>query len=195
MSAAFVLPLLQARAELVPILKRIQAEHEAAAVPQPSLENDGVQFRPAPRPQLAFYRKYTEALLRRYMRMSLEVGRVPSGLGRSEMFRAKASNYRMEGFEDVVIFCHDVERCIQRLNANQQSMIEHIALKDYTVLETAQLLGTCRQTIVRQYTRALDRLTSILLEVEILKVSRLSGQNRNWCQAPQPVEKPPTECN
>jgi hypothetical protein len=194
MSAAFVLPLLQARAEWVPILKRIQAEHEAA-VPQPSLENDGVQFRPAPRPQLAFYRKYTEALLRRYMRMSLEVGRVPSGLGRSEMFRAKASNYRMEGFEDVVIFCHDVERCIQRLNANQQSMIEHIALKDYTVLETAQLLGTCRQTIVRQYTRALDRLTSILLEVEILKVSQLSGQNRNWCQAPQPVENPPTECN
>jgi hypothetical protein len=55
-----------------------------------------------PEPNLAFYRKYTEALLRRYVRMSLEAGRVPSLLGQ-EMFRAKVTHYRIASFEDVVI--------------------------------------------------------------------------------------------
>jgi hypothetical protein len=176
MSAAAVLPIIQARAEFVPVLRRVQA---AAAEPSSS--------GPSPRPQLAFYRKYTEALLRRYLRMSLEVGRVPSLLGR-EMFRAKVSSYRMESFEDVVIFCHDVERCIQRLTDNEQFMIGQIALKEYNVLETAEMLGTCRQTIIRQYTRALDRLTAIFLEVEILNPSKC-------CQAPKTVENSPTSCN
>ena len=37
-----------------------------------------------------FYRKYTEAMLRRYMTMSMEAGRVPSLLGR-EMFRGNVT--------------------------------------------------------------------------------------------------------
>ena len=172
MSAApvlpLVLPLLQARAEFVPslrreqqtaILHRIQA---AAAAPS----------RPAPRPQLAFYRKYTEGILRRYMRMSLELGKVPSPLGRGEMFRAKVSNYRVESFEDLVIFCADVERCLGRLTAQEQLYIDTIAIKQYTALEAEPVLHVCRQTIVRQYTRALDRLTGIFLETEILNLSK-----------------------
>jgi len=141
---------------------------------------------------MAFYRKYTEALLQRYMQMSLEVGRVPSLLGR-EMFRAKVSCYRMESFEDSVIFCHDVERCIHRLTAMEQSMIERIALKQYTVLEASETLGICRQTIIRQYTRALDRLTAIFLDTGILNPTRsLSIENSKCCQAPQSVENSPT---
>jgi hypothetical protein len=186
MSAAFVLPFLQARAEFVPILrreqsaailKRIEAQSEAAAVPE---SHNRIRLRPAPRPHLAFYRKYTEALLRRYLRMSLDVGRVPSILGR-EMFRAKVSSYRMESFEDAVIFCHDIERCIQRLTANEQLMIEHLALKQYTVAEAAQILRTSPKTIIWQYTGALDRLTRIFIALEILKLPKS-------CQAPTTVE-------
>ena len=33
-------------------------------------------------PRMAFYRKYTEALLQRYVRMSMETGKVPSLLVR-----------------------------------------------------------------------------------------------------------------
>jgi hypothetical protein len=33
-------------------------------------------------PELAFYRKYTEGMLRRYVRLSMEAGRAPSLLGR-----------------------------------------------------------------------------------------------------------------
>jgi len=168
MSAAAVLPLLQARAEFVPslrreqqtaILHRIQA---AAAAPS----------RPAPRPQLAFYRKYTEGILRRYMRMSLELGKVPSPLGRGEMFRAKVSNYRVESFEDLVIFCADVERCIRRLSAMQQSAVDLMGVKQYTLQEAAQILGVCREITVRHYTRGLDRLTGIFLEAKILDLAK-----------------------
>ena len=48
-----------------------------------------------PKLELAFYRKYTEAMLRRYLRLSMEVGRVPSLMGR-EMFRGHVSHYKMD---------------------------------------------------------------------------------------------------
>ena len=181
MSAALVLPFVQARAEFIPILKLIEAAQAPAIERQP-------ESGPNPRPQLAFYRKYTEAILRRYMRMSMQLGKVPCLLSRGEMFRAKVSNYRMESFEDVVIFCHDVERCIQRLTATQQRLIDLIAVKEYTAQEAAPILCRCRENIPRDYTRALDRLTGIFLDTQILKLS-------DCCQAPRPVQNAPTECN
>ena len=70
---------------------------------------------PAPRPWLGQtemdmwpYRDRTVALLRRYARASVEVGRLPSLLGR-EYFRAKVSSYPMTSFEDIVIFVHDMD--------------------------------------------------------------------------------------
>jgi hypothetical protein len=53
-------------------------------------------------PEMAFYRKYTEAMLQRYVRMSMEAGKVPSLLGQ-EMFRGRVTSYRVESFDDVVI--------------------------------------------------------------------------------------------
>ncbi len=73
-------------------------------------------------PELAFYRKYTEGLLRRYVKMSMEAGRAPSLLGR-EMFRARVTNYQVHGFDDVVIFVHDVERCLAMLD--QRTAVDH----------------------------------------------------------------------
>ena len=72
----------------------------------PQLESTGSVFRNA---EMWLYRERTVALLRRYLRISIEVGRLPSLLGR-ELFRSKVTSYRMTSFEDGVIFVHDVER-------------------------------------------------------------------------------------
>lgn len=101
-----------------------------------------------PAPELAFYRKYTEGMLRRYLRLSMEAGRVPSLLGR-EMFRGHVTNYKVHGFDDVVIFVHDVEKCLKRLTETQQMLIERVALQEYTQGETAQLAGMSLRTVVR----------------------------------------------
>src|SRR5437868_3882895 len=48
--------------------------------------------------ELSLYRRYTIELLRRYMRMSMELGRMPSIIGR-EFFRARVSSYRENGLK------------------------------------------------------------------------------------------------
>src|SRR6202044_3082526 len=100
-------------------------------------------------PELAFYRKYTEGLLRRYLKMSMEAGRAPSLLGR-EMFRGKVTNYRVHAFDDVVIFVHDVETCLAKLDEGQQYLIKRIALQEYTYVETAGMMGLCVKTVTRR---------------------------------------------
>ncbi len=119
-------------------------------------------------PRLAFYRKYTEAMLRRYMRFSMETGRVPSMLGQ-EMFRSKVTSYRVHSFEDLVIFVHDVEKCIGRLTQLQQTLIVRMAIQEYTHEETAVMMGTNRRTILRRYEEAIDCLTAIFLELNLLE--------------------------
>jgi predicted DNA-binding protein (UPF0251 family) len=125
-------------------------------------------------PEVAFYRKYTEGLLRRYMRLSMEAGRAPSLLGR-EMFRGNVTNYSVQGFDDVVIFVHDVESCIAKLDEAQQHLIRRIALQEFTQEETASLLGLPLRTVHRQYADALDELTEIFLERKLLEPSK-AGQ-------------------
>lgn len=117
---------------------------------------------------LAFYRKYTEALLRRYAHMSLELARVPSLLGK-EMFRGKVTNYVVHGFDDVVIFVHDVEKCLARLDSEQQQLIERIAVQQYTQEEAAELMGMPVRTLLRRYDDTLDVLTEVMLERKLLE--------------------------
>ena len=119
-------------------------------------------------PGIAFYRKYTEGLLRRYVRMSMEVGRVPSLLGQ-EMFRGKVTNYRVESFEDVVIFVHDIEKCLESLEGPERLLISRMSLQEYTVNETATELGLKPKTVVRRHGQAIDHLTRIFLSLRLLK--------------------------
>jgi hypothetical protein len=119
-------------------------------------------------PQMAFYRKYTEAMLRRYVRMSMEAGKVPSLLGQ-EMFHGNVTSYRVESFDDVVIFLHDVGKCLERLDTEQQNLISRIALQQYTLGETAELMGLKPRTVVRRYGQAVDCLTSVFLSVKMLE--------------------------
>ena len=159
MSAAVVVP------EILPFVWAFAAEIPAAQPDQPL-------NRKPPEPQMAFYRKYTEAMLRRYVRMSMEAGKVPSLLGK-EMFRAKITSYRVESFEDVVIFIHDVEHCLEQLDLEQQRLIARISLQEYTLQEAAVMLGLPPRTAVRRYCQALDRLTRIFLHARMLEPQKM----------------------
>jgi hypothetical protein len=118
---------------------------------------------------LAFYRKHTEGLLRKYMAMSMQMGRTPSVLG-SCMFRGRISSYRLHSFEDAVIFVLDVEKCIKQLDMFSQDVVARIALQEYTQAETATLTGQSPRSIFCKYGEALDRLTRIFLKVGLLTV-------------------------
>jgi len=118
-------------------------------------------------PDLWLYRDRTLGLLRRYLRLSVEVGRLPSLLGR-EFFRTRVTSYHATTFEDAVIFVHDVARGLERLNEFENKLIAKIALQDYTQSETARLLGCWRRTVGRRFPEAVDRLTGIFLEAGLL---------------------------
>jgi hypothetical protein len=148
MSAAMVLPFVWAIGAELPVMLSAPVEQ--------------------PQPEMAFYRKYTEAILRRYVKMSMEAGKVPSLLGQ-EMFRGNVTNYRVGNFDDVVIFLHDVDRCLEKLDADQQQLISRMSLQQYTVGETAELLGLKPRTVIRRYGEALDRLTRVFLAAQMLE--------------------------
>jgi hypothetical protein len=117
---------------------------------------------------LAFYRSYTEGLLRRYVKLSMEAGHTPSLLGR-EMFRGKVTQYRVHSFDDVVIFVHDVGDCLKMLDQDQDALITRIALQEYTQLEAAEMFNLPARTLLRRYEKALDALTKLFLERRLLE--------------------------
>lgn len=119
---------------------------------------------------LPLYRERTLAILRRYFCLAIETGRLPSLLGR-EFFRARSSSYHLNTFEDAVIFVHDVERCLERLDPLAQKLIAHIALQGHTADETARRLNWTRRHVARCYPEALDRLSAILLRVRLLEAN------------------------
>ena len=127
-----------------------------------------------PTSSLAFYRRYTELLLRRYMQVSMRMGRVPSVLGNC-MFRGKVSSYRVSSFEDAVIFVYDVERCLRELTAEETELVARVALQEYTQAEAAELTSQSLRTVVRKYGEAVDRLTQIFLDKDLLEIGPLYG--------------------
>jgi DNA-directed RNA polymerase specialized sigma24 family protein len=118
-------------------------------------------------PDLWLYRRRTVALLRRYMRHSIEVGRLPSLLGR-EFFRTRVTSYRASTFEDAVIFVHDVERSLEELNDFDKKLIAKIVLQEYSHEEAARQLGCGQRHTARCYVEALDRVSEILLTRRLL---------------------------
>lgn len=146
-------------------LARVWAVAEPQSGPQPA-SRKAVQT--APQGEMAFYRKYTEALLRRYVQMTMEAGRVSSMMGR-EVLGGKASSYRIHGFDDAVIFRLDVEKCLRQLDGPERMVIRRIAMQEYTHLEAAELLELSLRTVGSRYAKALDRLTGILLKARLLE--------------------------
>jgi predicted DNA-binding protein (UPF0251 family) len=117
---------------------------------------------------LAFYRFHTEGMLRRYGCLSMEAGRTPSLLGR-ELFRGKVTNYRVHGFDDVVIFLHDVGHCLETLSTRHQTVLRLVALQEFVQEEAARRMGVPHRTVRREYLRALDCLTEVFLEAGLLE--------------------------
>jgi len=133
-------------------------------------------------PDLWLYRDRTVGLLRRYMRLSIEVGRLPSLLGR-EFFRSRVTSYGASTFEDSVIFVHDVERSLEELNEFEKKLIAKIVLQQYSKEEAGRLLGCGYRTVERLFPEALDRISEILLRREILtSLPKTKREVRKSCQ-------------
>lgn len=113
-------------------------------------------------PELWLYRERTAALLRRYLQSSIEIGRLPSLLGR-ELFRSKVTAYHMSSFEDGVIFVHDVEQILEQLRDFWKQLISLIVFQDYTQDEAADVLRCARRTVNREFWLALDCITELFL--------------------------------
>ena len=166
MSAALQLPVVwgAASAEIAwtQITKKRQqstAAKKAAAAPRPGID-----------PGLAFYRKHTEGMLRRYMYASMLIGRTP-GMLSDTVGRGFVSNRRVRTFEDAVIFVLDVESCLNKLKPLDRLLLSRMVLQEYTQSETAEMLGVAARTVVYKFPRALDRLTRLLLDAGLLVIS------------------------
>ena len=127
------------------------------------------------------YRDRTVALLRRYARSSVEVGRLPSLLGR-EFFRTRVTSYSLMTFEDIVIFVHDMERALERLQPLEQKLIAMNVLEEYTQAEIARLMGCTTRWIERQVPDAIDSLSRILLEWGLIREFARAEEKKKPCQ-------------
>jgi hypothetical protein len=122
---------------------------------------------PLPPISVAFYRKHTESMLRRYLYASMQVGRAPSILG-DPVGRGWASSRPIRTFEDAVIFVLDLERCLEKLSSLDRQMLSRVVLQEYTQAEAAALLGMSPRAMSYKFPQALDRLTEKLLAAGLL---------------------------
>jgi len=116
---------------------------------------------------LAFYRKHTESMLRRYLYASMQVGRAPSILG-DPIGRGWVSSRPVHTFEDAVIFVLDVETCLNQLSSLDRQMLCRVVMQEYTQAEAATLLGMSQRAMSYKFPLALDRLTEKLLNTGLL---------------------------
>ena len=132
-----------------------------------------VKWQRRPPANMAFYRRHTESLLRRYLYASMQVGRSPSIL-RDPVGRGWASSRPVRTFEDAVIFVFDVERCLAQLGSLDREILCRVVLQEYTQAETAVMLGMNESAIAYRYPLAMDRLTEKVLAAGVLEVPHSS---------------------
>ncbi len=163
MSAALQLPAIWGDAGTDVAWQEIKKEQKPNAKPANREPNSAVD------PKLAFYRKHTEKMLRRYLYASMLVGRAPEVLSDS-IGRGWVSSRPVRTFEDAVIFVLDVEKCLHKLNALDRLLLGRIVLQDYTQSETAEMLGIAARTVSYKFPQALDRLTELLLDSGLMEL-------------------------
>jgi hypothetical protein len=142
-------------------------------------------------PELRMYRGRTVGMLRRYMRFSLETGRLPSLLGR-ELFRAKVTSYTVATFEDRVILVRDMEMALDRTGEFTRQLIARYFLQEHDLFATARFLHCNEKTVRRSIPIALDELSEILLEIGLLTRSE-SGREKS-CQGGQSDQIDASDC-
>jgi hypothetical protein len=141
------------------------------------------------------YRGRTVGMLRRYLRYSIEAGRLPSVLG-SEFFRAKVTTYTVVTFEDRVIFVHDMEKCLDRLDNFSRQLIARHILQEHDQAASGRLLGCTERTVRTYIPIVLDLFSDILLEVGLMKrvVSDRGNSCPNSCQGGLENEITASDC-
>ncbi len=122
-----------------------------------------------PSANLAFYRKHTESLLRRYLYASMQVGRTPAILN-EPIQRGYVSSRRVRTFEDAVIFVLDVENCLKKLGALERTLLGRIVLQEYTQAEVAAMLGMSARAVNYKLRAALDSMTEVFLDSGMLEL-------------------------
>jgi hypothetical protein len=144
-------------------------DEQVSTGPKPAARIEKKPSKPFAEPvvSLAFYRKHTESMLRRYLYASMQVGRAPSILG-DPVSRGWASSRPIRTFEDAVIFVLDLERCLDKLGSLDRQLLSRIVLQEYTQAEAAMLLGMSVRAVSYKFSEALDRLTEKLLASGLL---------------------------
>lgn len=145
----------------------VSVERAQRAAPKPISRKPILDEEPLPPISLAFYRKHTESMLRRYLYASMQVGRAPSILS-DPVSRGWASSRPIRTFEDAVIFVLDVEGCLDRLSPLDRQMLSRVVLQEYTQAEAASLLGMSARAMSYKFPQAIDRLTEKLLSAGLL---------------------------
>jgi hypothetical protein len=139
--------------------------------------------------QLAAYRPRTIAMVRRYGRAAIELGRLPSLLGR-EFFRAKVTSYTVHTFEDAIIFAFDMERSLESLTPLERSLLGRLIIQEYTQDDLALRMHVDRGNLNRKFMDSVDHLTEIMLANGLLNPSIL--QSRFHRRNVTPISDAPT---
>lgn len=105
----------------------------------------------------SFERMRTMALLYRFLRTALSLGRMPSLVGR-EIFRARVRARPPSAFEDAVLFVCDVEKCLGELEPLEQRLIAYCVLENRSEWEASRQFQTSQGFISRHLGHALDVL-------------------------------------
>ncbi len=167
MSAALQLPMVWGADSSQAAWRRVEGKPEIRHLPAPVAKPIEEALATKPDVSLAFYRRHTEKMLRRYLYASMQVGRAPSILG-DPIGRGWVSSRPVRTFEDAVIFVLDVEKCLDKLGSLDRQMLSRIVIQEYTQAEAASLLGMSVRAICYKFPQALDRLIERLLESGLL---------------------------
>lgn len=116
---------------------------------------------------LCLYRGACVRLLRQYFNTSVELGRLPSILGR-EFFRS-SHECEATSFEKHVVFVIDVEHTVQQLDPFEQQLISRVVLQEHAKEEAAVLLRCGLRTVERRLPEVLDKLSDMLLRRDLLR--------------------------
>jgi len=125
------------------------------------------------------YRPRTIALLRRYGRTSVELGRLPSILGR-EFFRSRVTSKAMRSFEDVIVFVADMERALQEIDTGSQKLLAMYVLEEYTLSEISKRVGCSERTAQRMVHESIDRFSRVLLTKRLIKALPYASGETAW---------------
>ena len=110
----------------------------------------------------------TMALLHRYFRMSLLVGRMPSLLGR-DVFPSRMQGRTPQAFENTVVFVCDVDRCLEGLELLEQRLVAYCILEDHTEWDAARQFHRTQSDISRRLHHTLDLLHDTFCRLGLLK--------------------------